>query len=118
MGCVIEGEALNLTHIMMMQMKEAVRKVKACLPYGMVLTLFFQASRVNLEGEDGRPLHHTDTYTSKSLQRMGYELKEGTWRKKGIDIRAIGSSSSEDDDDDDDELPREIILDTIRYYHP
>jgi len=101
MGHVIDGEALNLPHIMLLQMKEAVRKVKAYLPYGMVLTLFFQASRVNLNGEDGRPLHHTDTYSSKSLQRMGYQLTEGAWRKKGSDLRAIGSSSSDEDDDDE-----------------
>ena len=79
---VIKGEAINLPYIMISQMKKTTRKANTCLPYGMVFILLFEAAHVNLEGEDNRQLHHTDTYSTKSLIRMGYHLSNGQWKKK------------------------------------
>ena len=79
---VIKEEAINLLYIMISQMKETTGKANTCLPYGMVFTLLFEAAHVNLEGEDSRQLHHTDTYSTKSLIRMGYHLSNGQWKKK------------------------------------
>ena len=102
-GTYHEKTPMNLSHIIIMQMKETIRKAKACLPYGMMLTLLFKSQRVNLEGEDGVDLHHTDIYTSKSLERMGYIQVEGVWRKKGTNIKAIDSSSSEEEEEENEE---------------
>ena len=79
---VIKGEPINLLYIMLSQMKETVRKANTCLPYGMVFILLFEAAHVDLEGEDGRQLYHTDMYSTKSLIRMGYHLSNGQWKKK------------------------------------
>ena len=72
MECVIEGEALNLPYIMLCQMKETIRKVKTYPPYGMVFTLLFQVTMIDLTREDRKALHHTDTYSAQLMQRMGY----------------------------------------------
>ena len=56
---------------------EQIRRAKTCLPYGMVFTLLFQAIHIDLNGEDGRQLHHSDTYSAKSLMRIGYHLSNG-----------------------------------------
>ena len=74
---VIKEETINLPFIMMSQIKETIRKVKTCLPYGMVFTLLFQTAYIDLNGKDGKELHHTDTYSIKSLIRMGYQLSDG-----------------------------------------
>ena len=74
---VIKGEPINLPFIMINQMKETTRKANTCLPYGMAFTLIFEAAHIDLSGEDSRQLHHTDTYSAKSLNRMGYHLLNG-----------------------------------------
>ena len=74
---VIKGKAINLPFIMLSQMKETTRKVNICLPYGMVFMLIFEAAHIDLSGEDSKQLYHTDTYTAKSLIRMGYHLSNG-----------------------------------------
>ena len=74
---VIKGESINLPFIMMNQMKETTRKAHTCLPYGMVFTLIFEVAHINLSGEDSKQLHHTDTYSVKSLNRMRYHLLNG-----------------------------------------
>ena len=69
---VIKEEAINLPFIMMSQIKEITRMANTCLPYGMVFTLIFEASHIDLTGQDSKQLHHIDTYTTKFLIRMGY----------------------------------------------
>ena len=76
MECITKGEAINLP-FMLGQMKEIIRKAKTCLSYGMMFILLFQAARTDLNGEDGRELHHSDTHSTKSLMRMGYHLSNG-----------------------------------------
>ena len=99
---VIKGEPINLPFIMMNQMKKTTRKANTCLPYGMVFTLIFEAAHINLSGEDNRQLHHTDTYTAKSLIGMGYHLSNGQWRKK-ISAQRADTSSSEDEEEDEEQ---------------
>ena len=74
---IIKGEAINLSYIMISQMKKTTRKANTCLPYGMVFTLLFEAVHIDLDGEDGKQLHHSDTYSTKSLMRMRYHLSNG-----------------------------------------
>ena len=69
---VIKGQAINLPFIMLNQMKETTRKANTCLPYGIVLTLIFEATHIDLIRQDSRQLHHTDTHITKSLIMMGY----------------------------------------------
>ena len=95
---VIKGEAINLSYIMISQMKETTRKANTCLPYGMVFSLLFEVAHVNLEGEDSRLLHHTDTYSIKSLIRMEYHLLNGQWKKK-ISRQRADKSSNEDEEE-------------------
>ena len=59
----------------------------------MVFTLLFEAAHIDLDGEDGRQLHHSDTYSTKSLMRMGYHLSNGQWKKKVSGQRDDKSSS-------------------------
>ena len=81
-------------------MKETTRNTNTCLPYGMALTLIFEATHIDLSGEDIRQLHHTDTYSTKSLNRMRYHLLNGQWRNKIFGQRA-DTSSSEDEEKDE-----------------
>ena len=103
---VIKGEPINLPFIMMNQMKETTRKANTCLPYGMAFTLIFEAAHIYLSGEDSRQLHHTNTYSAKSLNIVGYHLLNGQWRKK-ISGQRVDTSSSEDEEEDE-EQPREF----------
>ena len=59
-----------------------------------------------MSGEDSRQLHHTDTYSTKSLNRMGYYLLNGQWKKKISSQRADTSSS--EDEEEDEEQPHEF----------
>ena len=79
---IVNEEPINLPYIMMNQSKETTRKVNTCLPYGMAFTVIFEVAHINLSGEDKKDPHHTDTYTAKSLIRMGYHKVNGEWRKK------------------------------------
>ena len=72
----------------------------------MAFTLIFKAAQIDLSGEDSRQLHHTDTYSAKSLNRMRYHLLNGQWRKK-ISGQRVDTSSSEDE-----EQPREFTITT------
>ena len=78
MEYLIKGEAISLSYIMICQMRETIRKVKTCPPYGMVFTLLFQDANIDLTGEDEKTLQHTNTYPVKSLQRMGYQFCDGS----------------------------------------
>ena len=91
---------------MMNQMKETTRKANTCLPYRMAFTLIFEVVHIDLSGEDSRQLHHTDTYSAKSLNRMGYYLLNGQQRKK-ISGQRVDTSSREDEEEDE-EQPREV----------
>ena len=69
----------------------------------MAFTVIFEAAHINLSGEDKREPHHTDTYTAKSLTRMGYIKINGEWKKK--DQQESSSSSEEEEDTQADPLP-------------
>lgn len=47
---------MNLLGLMLVQIREVANKVKVCLPYGMVLTLVFEAFSVSLKGESFKKL--------------------------------------------------------------
>ena len=74
---IVKGDPINFPYIMINQMKETTRKVNTCLPYGMAFTIIFQTAHINLSGEDKKEPHHTDTYTAKSLIKMGYTKVDG-----------------------------------------
>ena len=100
---IVNGEPINLPYIMINQMKETTRKANTCLPYGMAFTIIFQAAHINLSGEDKKEPHHTDTYTAKSLIRMGYNKVDGQWKKR--DIQEVSSSSEQGEDTEEEPIP-------------
>ena len=99
---IIRREAINLPSIMIGQMKETIKRAKIYLPYGMVFTLLFQAAHTNLNGEDERKLHHSDTYSAKSLMKMGYHLSNYHWKKE-VSRQRVDESSSEDEEEETEE---------------
>ena len=100
---IVNGEPINLPYIMINQIKETTRKTNTCLPYGMAFTVIFEAAHINLSGEDKREPHHTDTYTAKSLIRMGYSKIDGEWKKK--DLQEVSSSSEQEEDTEEEQVP-------------
>ena len=110
---VIKGEAINLPYIMISQMKETTRKANTCLSYEMVFILLFEAAHVDLEDEDSRQLHHTDTYSIKSLIRMGYHLSNGQWKKKISGQRANKSFSEDEEETKEQHQNLEFVTTTI-----
>lgn len=70
---------MNLSFLMLGQIKEATKRSRACLPYGMVFTLIFIKFGVSLDGEDAKRLLHIDHYNQRSLQRMGYINVDDKW---------------------------------------
>ena len=102
MECITKGEAINLPFIMMRQMKEIIRRAKTFLPYGMVFILLFQAVHIDLSGKDGKELHYSFTYSTKSLMKMGYHLSGGHWKRK-VSGQKVVESSSEDEEEETEE---------------
>ena len=74
-----KNQPINLSYLMINQIKEAARKVRACLPYGMVFILIFEEFRVDCTGEDTKRLLHTNRYTERTLHRMGNHKMDGRW---------------------------------------
>ena len=107
---VVRGEAINLPFIMLNQIKETTRKTNTCLPYGMAFTVIFEAAHINLSGEDKKELHHTDTYTAKSLIRMGYSKIDGEWKKR--DHQEVSSSSEQEEDNEEENVSTVSIQET------
>ena len=95
---------------MINQIKETTKKTNTCLPYGMAFTVIFEAAHINLSGEDKKELHHTDTYTAKSLIRMGYSKIDGEWRKR--DHQEVSSSSEQQEDTEEENVPTVPIQET------
>ena len=69
---VIQGILLNLSSLTFQQIWELASRVKACLSYGMALTLTFRQFGVALEGETTRVLKHSNAYNDQSLYRIGF----------------------------------------------
>ena len=107
---VVRGEAINLPFIMLNQIKETTRKTNTCLPYGMAFTVIFEAAHINLSSEDKKELHHTDTYTAKSLIRMGYSKIDGEWKKR--DHQEVSSSSEQEEDNEEENVSTVSIQET------
>ena len=99
---VIKGEIINLPFIMMNQIKETTRKVNICLSYEMAFTLIFEDAHIDLSSKDNMQLHHTDTFSAKSLNRMRYHLLNGQWWKK-ISGQRVDTSSREDEEEDEEQ---------------
>ena len=102
---VVRGEPINLPFIMINQIKETTRKTNTCLSYGMAFTVIFEAAHISLSGEDKKEPHHTDTYTAKSLIRMGYSKIDGEWKKR--DLQEVSSSSEQEEDTEEENVPTE-----------
>ena len=74
----------------------------------MAFTVIFEAAHINLSGEDKKELHHTDTYTAKSLIRMGYSKIDGEWKKR--DHQEVSSSSEQEEDTEEENVPTEVTI--------
>ena len=84
-------------------MKNAVGKSKsqACLPYGMVFTMIFREAGIELDGENCKPLKHTDYYSIHTLNRMKFHKEGDEWIREGEEEQpeeVSGSSSSSPSD--------------------
>ena len=66
---------------MIEQIKTAIEKsiTKACLPYGMVFTLIFRETGIDLDGEDYQSLKHADYYSIQTLHCMKFEKVKNEW---------------------------------------
>ena len=69
MVCLIRGREINLPAILFHQIREASERKRACLPYGMALTLIFREYEVSLEREAYLCILHSDVYDDRSLHR-------------------------------------------------
>lgn len=81
---LIQGKPINLSFFMLRQIKEAMKKSRTCLSYGMVFILIFINFAVDCEGEDGRKLLHTDRYNKRSLNHMGYLKVDDRWEYRAL----------------------------------
>lgn len=73
---LINGTTVNLPIVMMEQMKEAIVRFRACLPYAMVLTLIIRELGISLDSEISQTLMHTDYYNKQSLHQIRYRKVE------------------------------------------
>ena len=103
MECMIQGIPLNLPAMILRQMRKVMCNSRVSLPYGMILTLIFRQHGLALEEEASKSLHHTDTYTARTLIRMGYEKVNGQWIHTGAGIQ--GEAPEGDAPEDEDEEP-------------
>lgn len=89
---------------MLGQIKEAAKKFRACLPYGMVLALIFYKFGIDY-GEDTKRLLHKDKHNERYLHHMGYKKIDDKWIRRAWKQEAATNSNSNYDDDDakDDE---------------
>ncbi len=71
----------------------------------MILTLTFRQHDISVEGEISRHLLFTDTYTARSLIRMGYEKVNGQWVRTGAGIQ--GDAPEGDAPDIGDPIPED-----------
>ena len=71
-----------LPKMMMTYMEETASRIRSNLPYGMMLTLFFKESGLQiLESEPKKVLRDNDVYCPASLIRMKFHKVEGRWVK-------------------------------------
>ena len=71
--------AFDLPLLIFTQMRDRVGRARACLPYGMALTLVFREVGIDIEGKLFVDLCHTDTYDKQTLIRMGYRKVGQSW---------------------------------------
>ena len=79
---IVRGMPLNLSGIMMNQIREVAARKKACWPYGMILTRVFEVAGVSLENEYFKKLSHFHLYDDRALNKMNYHVVGGRWIKK------------------------------------
>ena len=64
---LVTETSISFPSLMLQQLKDTANKSKACLPYGMILTLIFKEFQVNLEGKDFKKLAHIDYINKETL---------------------------------------------------
>lgn len=77
---IINETPHDFSDFMMSIMKEALRRTKAALPYGMFLRYVFEHFHVKLKGEIVVELRHSDIFNAHSLHRMDAK-RDGIWTK-------------------------------------
>ena len=95
---LIQGTLMSLPHMIIIQMREAPERVKACLSYGMVFILIFTKFGVNLDEEDTKRLMHTEYYNKWSIHRMGYHKVDDRRMKQSLDQEPVGDEDKENDE--------------------
>lgn len=73
---------MSLPSMMLIQMKEVIERVKACLPCGIMLTRVFETFSISLEDESFKKLLSHNEYCDRTLYKMGYQKISGHWVRR------------------------------------
>ncbi|GAV62578.1 hypothetical protein CFOL_v3_06101, partial [Cephalotus follicularis] len=79
MWCILSKIEFFFPLLMLKTMVRAFSQKKFVLPFGSILTKFFQHFHIRLEGEVATKLKKEDTYNKSTLNRMGWKKQEGIW---------------------------------------
>ncbi|GAV78021.1 hypothetical protein CFOL_v3_21489 [Cephalotus follicularis] len=79
MWCILSKIEFCFPLLMFKTMVRAFSQKKSVLPFGSILTKFFQHSQIWLEGEIATKLKKDDTYNKSTMNRMGWKKQEGIW---------------------------------------
>ncbi|GAV88248.1 hypothetical protein CFOL_v3_31671 [Cephalotus follicularis] len=75
---IVNGEALNLLHLLMRNMLRASSKVDGALPYGMVITKIISHFGIIVGNGVRSRIDVGDIYNASSLKRMGWKRVHNT----------------------------------------
>ena len=86
---------INLSRMIMSHMVDQMKRKSGSLSYGMVLTILFENTEIDLSNEISQKLLHSDTYNKKSLRRMGYIKVEDQWICRESQIGTLNITKEE-----------------------
>ena len=69
---IMMEKPINLSGMIMSHMVDQLKRKSGSLPYGMLLTILFENTEIEVSNEVSQELLHSVTYNKKSLRRMGY----------------------------------------------
>ena len=75
MHYMIQGIEMNLSFMMLQNIKDVANWSRTCLPYAMVFTLIVRGSQVDLKGENYKEMVHTDYLSTRILHCMKFEKR-------------------------------------------
>ncbi|GKV47354.1 hypothetical protein SLEP1_g54260 [Rubroshorea leprosula] len=91
MGLIMQGNKLNLGALIISHMRKAMNSSEEYLPYGHLLTNFFEKWGIDLSKEQSEEISEDETLTETALKRMKFEKQDGTWVRIGDSPEVEGS---------------------------